>query len=167
MPPGATDQDYHILQSPINGDGDSILLGDVGTMRLFWAGEHTTALHPSMAHGALLSGFRAAKEVIAATHLKTSKNVGSGDRPIPMTVFRSHHPTAPLQCHLCHLPGSRKREGGLFAFQRFSRQVIVHNNCTFNCKGRRKGGHSGPYSVYNCMENRNGASVCTKKSLHV
>lgn len=129
MPPGATDQDYHILQSPINGDGDSILLGDVGTMRLFWAGEHTTALHPSMAHGALLSGFRAAKEVIAATHLKTSKNVGSGDRPIPMTVFRSHHPTAPLQCHLCHLPGSRKREGGLFAFQRFSRQVIVHNNC--------------------------------------
>mmetsp|Transcript_26759 Transcript_26759/g.32832 ORF Transcript_26759/g.32832 Transcript_26759/m.32832 type:complete len:159 (-) Transcript_26759:169-645(-) len=42
-------------------------------------------------------------------------------------------------------------------------QGIVHNQCRFNHKGRRKGGLSGPYSLYNCMKNRGGSSVCTKK----
>ena len=51
LPPGATDQDFQVLQSPINGNGDSLLLDETETMRLFFAGEHTSALHPSMAHG--------------------------------------------------------------------------------------------------------------------
>jgi monoamine oxidase len=53
--PGSTDEDFQTLQSPINGNGDSILLevSSFETMRLFFAGEHTTALFPSMAHGAL------------------------------------------------------------------------------------------------------------------
>jgi len=58
LPPGTSDQDFHILQSPINGNGDSLVLEGSETMRLFWAGEHTTSLHPSMAHGAMLSGIR-------------------------------------------------------------------------------------------------------------
>ena len=53
--PGSTDEDFETLQSPINGNGDSSLLElpSSETMRLFFAGEHTTALFPSMAHGAM------------------------------------------------------------------------------------------------------------------
>jgi monoamine oxidase len=65
LPPGASDEDFQLLQSPINGNGDSLLLEASEIMRLFFAGEHTTALHPSMAHGAMLSGIRAAKEVLS------------------------------------------------------------------------------------------------------
>jgi lysine-specific histone demethylase 1 len=53
LTPGTTDQDFGVLQTPVNGNGDSLLLEGSETMRLFFAGEHTTALHPSMAHGAL------------------------------------------------------------------------------------------------------------------
>jgi lysine-specific histone demethylase 1 len=53
LAPGTTDQDFEMLQSPVNGNGDSLQLEGTETMRLFMAGEHTTALHPSMAHGAL------------------------------------------------------------------------------------------------------------------
>ena len=53
LAPGTTDQDFGILQAPVNGNGDSLLLEGSETMRLFFAGEHTTALYPSMAHGAL------------------------------------------------------------------------------------------------------------------
>lgn len=52
LTPGSTDEDFEVLQSPVNGNGDSILLEGSETMRLFFAGEHTTALHPSMTHGA-------------------------------------------------------------------------------------------------------------------
>lgn len=128
LPPGATDQDFQILQSPINGNGDSLTLEGSETMRLFWAGEHTTSLHPSMAHGAMLSGIRAAKEVISTINLNF--NTGSGfDKLIPLSIFRKRNPTAKLQCSLCHLVGSRVREGSLLAFQKGSRQVLVHNNC--------------------------------------
>jgi lysine-specific histone demethylase 1 len=53
--PGSTDEDFEALQSPVNGNGDSTLLElpKSETMRLFFAGEHTTALFPSMAHGAM------------------------------------------------------------------------------------------------------------------
>jgi [histone H3]-N6,N6-dimethyl-L-lysine4 FAD-dependent demethylase len=55
LPPGSTDEDFETLQSPVNGNGDSILLeqSNSETMRLFFAGEHTTSLFPSMAHGAM------------------------------------------------------------------------------------------------------------------
>jgi lysine-specific histone demethylase 1 len=53
LAPGTTDQDFEMLQSPVNGNGDSLQLEGTEIMRLFMAGEHTTALHPSMAHGAL------------------------------------------------------------------------------------------------------------------
>jgi monoamine oxidase len=51
--PGTTDQDFETLQSPVNENGDSLFLEGSETMRLFFAGEHTTAMHPSMAHGAM------------------------------------------------------------------------------------------------------------------
>jgi len=132
LTPGTTDQDFQILQSPINSNGDSIVLEGSETMRLFFAGEHTTALHPSMAHGAMLSGIRAAKEVVAAMSIDVQKD-DDFDRLIPSAVFRQANPQTQLECSLCHLKGTRVREGSLFAFQRGSRQVLVHNNCAENC----------------------------------
>lgn len=127
LPPGATDQDFQSLQSPINANGDSILLEGFETMRVFFAGEHTTALHPSMAHGAMLSGLRAAKEVISAMTLNFEDD--SCDRLIPLSVFRYLNPKAGLRCNFCHVPGSRAYEGPLLAFKRGSRQLLAHNCC--------------------------------------
>ncbi len=128
LPPGATDQDFHLLQTPINGNGDSLLLEGSETMRLFFAGEHTTALHPSMAHGAMLSGMRAAKEVVSQIHFKldTDKDI---DRTIPLALFRYKNPETELRCNLCNKVGGQIREGSLIALKRGARQVLVHNNC--------------------------------------
>jgi Flavin containing amine oxidoreductase/PHD-like zinc-binding domain len=128
LPPGATDQDFRALQSPVNGNGDSILLEGSETMRLFFAGEHTTAMHPSMAHGALLSGVRAGEEVVSALSLSFPTD-DAFDKLIPMAVFRHMNPKAPLECSFCHLVGGRTYEGPLLAFKRGSRQVLVHNCC--------------------------------------
>lgn len=128
LPPGATDQDFHLLQSPINGNGDSLLLEGSETMRLFFAGEHTTALHPSMAHGALLSGMRAAREVVSTVQFKLDEDKNT-DRIIPVALFRHENPKTELRCNLCHKVGGQIREGSLIAFKRGARQVLVHNNC--------------------------------------
>ena len=101
LPPGTTDQDFQLLQSPINGNGDSLLLEGSETMRLFFGGEHTTALHPSMAHGALLSGVRAAKEVLSAMTWSLGGD-DSVDRLIPMALYRHMNPKSLLYCGLCH-----------------------------------------------------------------
>lgn len=130
LPPGATDQDFQILQSPINGNGDSLLLDGSETMRLFFAGEHTTALHPSTAHGALLSGIRAGKEVVNTIKLNFNDEII--DRLIPLALFRKINPGASLNCNMCHLVGTRVREGTLLAFKRGARQVLAHNNCAEN-----------------------------------
>jgi [histone H3]-N6,N6-dimethyl-L-lysine4 FAD-dependent demethylase len=64
LPPGATDDDLYALHTPVNGNGDSALLEGPEVMRLFFAGEHTSALHPSTTHGALRTlacRFRACK----------------------------------------------------------------------------------------------------------
>lgn len=132
LPPGATEQDFQILQSPINGNGDSLTLEGSETMRLFWAGEHTTALHPSMAHGALLSGIRAAKEVFSTISFKYNDDRSGFEKMIPMAIFRRKNPTTKLQCSMCHVFGSRVREGSLLALQKGARQVLVHNNCGEN-----------------------------------
>lgn len=132
LPPGTTDQDFQLLQSPINANGDSILLEGSETMRLFFAGEHTTALHPSMAHGAMLSGVRAAKEVVAAATLDFPYE-DHIDRLIPLAMFRHAYPNSELRCSLCHQTGTRIRESSLLAFKKGSRQVLVHNNCAENC----------------------------------
>ena len=131
LPPGTTDQDFHILRSPLNGNGDSLLLDRTETMRLFFAGEHTTSLHPSMAHGAMLSGIRAAKEVVAAMSLSPQEDTGC-DRVLPIPLFRHQNPTTPLVCCLCNIEGSTVREGTLLAFTRGARQILVHNNCAEN-----------------------------------
>ena len=128
LPPGATDQDFQMLQSPVNGNGDSLVLEGSETMRMFFAGEHTTSLHPSMSHGALLSGIRAAKEVISTMSFSFN-NDKTGDRLIPVALFRRDNPDTELECSMCHEFGSRVREGSLLAFKRGARQVLVHNNC--------------------------------------
>eukprot|EP00566_Odontella_aurita_P003658 CAMPEP_0113534128 /NCGR_PEP_ID=MMETSP0015_2-20120614/4991_1 /TAXON_ID=2838 /ORGANISM="Odontella" /LENGTH=1331 /DNA_ID=CAMNT_0000433263 /DNA_START=92 /DNA_END=4088 /DNA_ORIENTATION=- /assembly_acc=CAM_ASM_000160 len=128
LPPGTNDEDYHLLQCAINGNGESIVCSNREIMRLFWAGEHTTSLHPSMAHGAFLSGIRAAQEVFSSITSSGNQSDGS-DRPIPISMFRRKHPNAPLQCSMCQCPGSKKGEGALMAFQRGTRQVLVHSHC--------------------------------------
>ena len=72
LAPGTTGQDFRLLQSPINGNDDSVLLEGSETMHLFFAGKHTAGLHPSMAHGAMLSGYRAAKEMNEAIMVLSS-----------------------------------------------------------------------------------------------
>ena len=69
--PGSTDEDFETLQSPVNGNGDSCLLElpSSETMRLFFAGEHTTALFPSMAHGAMRK-FIGSTEFLVVLRLK-------------------------------------------------------------------------------------------------
>ncbi|KAL7579555.1 hypothetical protein ACA910_007926 [Epithemia clementina (nom. ined.)] len=131
LAPGTTDQDFRVLQSPINGNGDSILLDNLETMRLFFAGEHTTSLHPSMAHGAMLSGYRAAQEIVEAMSVAMSED-SSIDRTIPLAIFRKMNPNANLSCSLCHMSGSRVREGSLLAFKRGSREALAHSNCAEN-----------------------------------
>ena len=128
LPPGTTDQDFHLLQSPVNGNGDSLLLDGSEIMRLFFAGEHTTSLHPSMAHGAMLSGMRAAKEVVSTIQFKLDEDKYI-DRIIPVALFRYNNPDTELKCSLCNKVGGRIREGSLIAFKRGARQVLVHNNC--------------------------------------
>ena len=88
LPPGSTDQDFQMLQSPINAFGDSLLAeGRAEVMRLFFAGEHTTALHPSVTHGAMLSGIRAAQEVVSTIQSKNKFDKDT-DKVIPISVFR-------------------------------------------------------------------------------
>jgi hypothetical protein len=132
LPPGTTDQDFHILQSPVNGNGDLILLAGAEIGRLFFCGEHTTALHPSVAHGAMLSGYRAAQEIVDAMSYSFQEDEGV-DRSIPLSLFRLMNPGTTLQCALCDLPGTRLREGSLLAFMRGARHVLCHNNCAENC----------------------------------
>ena len=133
LPPGSTDQDFQMLQSPVNASGDSFLLeGRTEVMRLFFAGEHTTALHPSVTHGAMLSGIRAAQEVFSTIQSK-GKSEKDTDKVIPISVFKYWNPTTTLQCNLCHKVGGQTREGPLLAFKRGARQVLVHNNCAEFC----------------------------------
>ena len=132
LPPGTTDQDFTVLQSPLNQNGDAVTLSSVGeTMRLFFCGEHTTALHPSLAHGAWLSGVRAAEQVVQnmTMDLGNGSNSANIDRWIPLSLYRHDNPQTDLRCHLCHHRGTTLREGTLLAFARGTRQVLVHNAC--------------------------------------
>ena len=64
-----------MLQYPINENSETYTVDETDTMRLFWCGEHTTSFHPSTAHGAYLSGLRAAKEVIGSMFSKSKERV--------------------------------------------------------------------------------------------
>jgi len=128
LPPGTSDQDYQILQSPINASGELISGTGKGDMRLFWAGEHTSLLFPSVAHGAFHSGTRAAKDVFDNINIRKDDTALGIDRQIPTSVYRERHPSHPVICGLCSLPDS-KEQGAIVAFQRGSRNVLVHSRC--------------------------------------
>ena len=81
-----------------------------------------------MAHGAMLSGMRAAKEVVATIQFKLDEDKDM-DRNIPVALFRYNNPSTDLRCNLCNKVGGQIREGSLLAFKRGARQVLVHNNC--------------------------------------
>ena len=133
LPPNATDEDYGLLQKSIHGNHNNSypVLNNTNseTNRLFFAGEHTTSLYPSMVHGAFLSGVRAAIEIMDSTRKPDMNTNHDVDVSIPVTVHRSKYPEKPLKCQLCHKIGSRKSEGALAAFQRGQRQALVHINC--------------------------------------
>jgi PHD-zinc-finger like domain/PHD-like zinc-binding domain len=80
----------------------------------------------------MLSGYRAAQEVVDAMSYSFQKDEGV-DRSIPLSLYRLMNPGTALQCSLCNLPGTRLREGSLLAFKRGSRNVLCHNNCAENC----------------------------------
>ena len=127
LPPGASDEDYKSLQSAVCADGDFIELGDSKTMRLFFAGEHTSAHYPSLAHGAYISGVSAAHDIFS--NMKSKKDADNDvERVVPLIRYRKRHPKAPLVCSLCSRPSSSK-EGGLLVFQKDRRFALVHKNC--------------------------------------
>ena len=128
LPPGATNEDYQMLQYPINENSESYTIDETDTMRLFCCGEHTTSFHPSTAHGAYLSGLRAAKEVIDSMFTK-DKTDNRNERQIPLLYYRLKHPDVSLDCHMCKKSGSRSIEGPLLAFQRANRRILIHMNC--------------------------------------
>lgn len=144
LPPGATDDDLRTLHTPINGNGDSALLEGPEIMRLFFAGEHTSALHPSATHGALrtfaclsvsrvkslpfdysfvVSGSRVATEIADTMLLRYNDQLG-GDKVVPLAHFCKLNPTCSLCCAFCGREGSTTREGKLLAFARGSRYML-------------------------------------------
>ncbi len=127
LPPGSSDQDYFSLQSSVCSDGDIFSVGDKRIMRLFFAGEHTSAHYPSLAHGAYISGVRAARDILHNIEGNKDKTAG-GESVVPMTRYRMKYPNAPLRCQLCGLQASDK-EGELKVFQKDKKLVIVHKNC--------------------------------------
>lgn len=127
LAPGSSDQDYLSLQSPVCADGDFLHVGYSKTMRLFFAGEHTSSHYPSLAHGAYISGLRAAREIISNISLQGS-TIFDQDRLVPVIRYRQRNPEAPLLCTLCDLPTTDK-EGDLLSFQRDKRIVLVHRKC--------------------------------------
>jgi hypothetical protein len=127
LAPGSSDQDYSSLQSSLCAEGDFLQLGHSKTMRLFFAGEHTSTHYPSLAHGALLSGLRAAIDIFS--NIRTSSSLNDDqDRLVPVTRYRLRNPQAPLLCTLCNLP-AREKEGDLVSFQRDKRLILIHRNC--------------------------------------
>ena len=82
--------------------------------------------------GAMLSGIRAAKEVLSTMKCSsgsTARESKDVDRIIPVSLFRHNNPNAPLRCSFCHKIGSQVREGSLLAFKRGAREVLAHDNC--------------------------------------
>ena len=133
LPPGTSDQDYVLLQAPCNAKGEEFMLDKSETMRLFFCGEHTTSLHPSMAHGAYLSGLRAAADVMKSTKPINTGKTRIEDMSIPISIYRQKNPHVALTCNLCLQPGNRKREGALLAFQKGGRRAVAHSNCAAAC----------------------------------
>jgi monoamine oxidase len=133
LPPGTSDQDYFLLQAPCNANGEAFMVDKSETMRLFFCGEHTTSLHPSMAHGAYLSGLRAAADVMKYTKPITGKTNQPEDMSIPISIYRQKNPHVALACNLCLQPGNRRREGALLAFQKGGRRNVAHSNCAASC----------------------------------
>lgn len=133
LPPGTSDQDYFLLQAPCNSKGEAFMVDKSETMRLFFCGEHTTSLHPSMAHGAYLSGLRAAADVMKYTKPNAAKTNQAEDMSIPISIYRQKNPHVALTCNLCLQPGNRKREGALLAFQKGGRRNVAHSNCAATC----------------------------------
>ena len=126
LPPGSSDEDYQSLQSPVCADGDLIELGEHNhTMRLFFAGEHTSAAFPSLTHGAYISGVKAAHEIFKNLKKKSGSS-HDGEQEIPIIRYRQNqNQGSDLSCNLC------KRVGGdMVAFHRDRRYyALVHRSC--------------------------------------
>ncbi len=127
LAPGSTEEDYIALRSPVCGNGDDFSVGKSETMRLFFAGEHTSLQYPSMTHGAYVSGIKAAQDVFG--NIQIGKRKKSCDEVVPISRFRMNNPSSPLVCSLCRKPRTEK-EGALIAFRRGKNGIVlIHSNC--------------------------------------
>ena len=140
MAPGCTDQDYLELARPLSGKEVVLNGGNCGgvtqtlanaSMRLFFAGEHTTESHPSTAHGAYLSGLDAAKRLMMETKQKTRDN--EVDEHVSIAVFRRMFPNHSMCCQLCNKKGDTKREGDLYGFRKGNHYTLAHLHSASFC----------------------------------
>jgi len=160
LPPGTSEEDYLSLQSPVCGSGDQFSVGRSEPMRLFFAGEHTSLQYPSMAHGALVSGIRAARDIFTNIQIDKGRSRGPSDRLVPLTRFRMKFPKSPILCHLCKLPRTDK-EGAVLVFQRErGGMALIHRNCAeFSPDVQLSGSHWR--GVFKCI-NRGKQLKCVK-----
>ena len=132
MAPGCTDQDYLELARPLSGNKERGMRAATGTsMRLFFAGEHTTESHPSTAHGAYLSGGDAAKRILLEMKQKTRD--GEVDEHVSIAEFRRMFPNHSMCCQLCNKKGDTKREGDLYGFRKGNNYTLAHLHCASFC----------------------------------
>ena len=111
LPPGTSDQDFQILQSPINGNGDSLVLDGSETMR-FVLGRRTHHFIISFdGSWCDASGIRAAKEAESTTKFGHIEGQTAIDKLIPLAIFRKRNPGMPLQCSLCNLYWQQSTRG--------------------------------------------------------
>lgn len=160
LAPGTSEEDYLSLQSPVCGRGDQFTVGKSETMRLFFAGEHTSLQYPSMAHGALVSGIRAARDIFTNIQIGKERSRRPSDRLVPVTRFRMKFPKSPIVCHLCKHPRTDK-EGAVLAFQRErGGMALIHRNCAeFSPDVQLSGSHWR--GIFKCI-NRGKQLKCVK-----
>jgi len=129
LPPGSSPHDYSMLSEPSNGNGDLHNLEHEETMRLFWAGEHTSEAHPATAHGAMESGLRAAVEVLGAIEGKKSveRSKENTDIVVSLQELQDKEPNIPITCDLCS--EATTKEDPIVVFKKGRKFFRAHYNC--------------------------------------
>jgi hypothetical protein len=129
LAPGSTPEDFDIVRNPCCKNGDSFICDDNEVMRLYWAGEHTSKEYPSLAHGAYISGLKAAQEIFQNIYKgpRLGNKAQKHDREIPLNLYRSLYPRNPIKCTLCGK--SDESSGYLIAFCHNQQYYLVHTKC--------------------------------------
>lgn len=132
LAPGSTPEDYDIVRVPCCKHGDEFLCKDNDIMRLYFAGEHASKEHASLAHGAYLSGIKAAEDIFRNVYKGRRSSVKKYDHEIPVTLYRALQPQSPIRCILCEKNLSNESFGHFVAFYHSARYILVHRYCAIN-----------------------------------